>query len=454
MKKTVYLLTSVLLALSAFACKPPSDIFINDRVEKFEEGATKVTMWVNDFEEWNNQLNIKQRMDFNDILDDGIQLEQVYIEGTSFEDLIRTARETNNEPDIYMVSYGNLYKEIQNGYVADLTELLEPSAFLDLQESVIPGVRYDNKFYAYPILTEPSSLLFYRKDLLQQYGQTTVVPNTWSEFIVLLQTIKSNLTSNNVRGIFPFDVPKGIGLGWGSWGMQYAASGGFAISDDWTESRLTHSGYTDLANLFKTLYGNLYVPLSSGEYTEIINDLMLNKLVMTTAGSWSIATIIKEYPHLIDQVGVTTLPTFNGNPNTPTATNGGWTYVISESSTNKEAAAKVLEYLVAGDAEVPLEYFRGANYSKTSPRISVQNRILSELQSQTEVPSAWIQVLSEVAAVAPLEPIYPWDISISVSSMLENVALGNTVSSEINKANSTIMGIITNSKLANNNPRN
>lgn len=453
MKKFVLILTSVLIVFATYACKPPIDIIINDRIEKFEEGATKVTMWINDFEEWNNQLNAKQRMDFNENLEDGIQLEQVFIEGTSFEDLIRTARETKNEPDIYMVSYGNLYKEIQSGYIADLSNLLDSSAFDDLQPSVIPGVKYDNKFYAYPILTEPSSLLFYRKDLLELYAQTTIVPDTWHEFVTLLSTIKSHLTSNNIRGVFPFDVPKGIGLGWGSWGMQYAATGGFAITDDWTTSRLTHSGYTDLANLFKTLYGNLYVPLSSGEYTEIINDLMLSKLVLTTAGSWSIATIIKEYPQLINQIGVAKLPTFDGNENTPTATNGGWTYVISESSKNKEAAAKVLEYLVAGDIEVPLEYFRGANYSKTSPRISVQNRILSELQSQTDVPSEWIQVLSEVAAIAPLEPIYPWDISISVSSMLENVALGNAVLGEINKANNTIIGIITNSNLANKNPR-
>lgn len=447
------ILLMCLFLAGLYACKPPDDIIIDEREEQFEDGATKVNMWIHDFEDWNNLLNFKQRMDFNDILDDGIQLEQTLIDTGTFEDLIRSARETGNEPDIYMVSYGNLYKEIQNGYAADITDLLPQSSFDDLYATATSGVRYDNRYYGYPILMEPSTLLFYNKTLLETYGETSVVPSNWDDFTQLLSTIKTNISAANVKGLYPFDVPKGIGLGWASWGLQLSSTGGLALSNDWNTSRLLDPGYEDLAGLWKTLYENRYVPLSSGDYTEVINDLCLDKLVMTTAGSWSIATVINDYPDLIDNIGVAVMPTFSGDTNIPTATNGGWVYVISEASENKEAAAKVLEYLVAGATDKPLEYFRGARYAKASPRISVQNAITAELSSQTDVPQAWINVLTSVAALAPMEPIYPWDVSIAVSAMLENVALGNSIQSEIDNAHQTIINLITTNNLAGNNPR-
>ncbi len=470
----------IFLVGSIFACKPPSDMTTTgtnisttttsgtgevttgtgttvtttgERVEQFESGATEVVMWIHDFEDWNNMLNFEQRKDFNDNLDDGIQLEQVLVDTDNFEDLIRSARETGNVPDIYMVSYGNLYKDVQNGYVTDLTSYFPQTAWDDLYSTAEYGIKYDGKYYAYPILMEPSTLLMYRKDLLQLYGETDEVPTNWDDFLILLETIKTNIQEAGARGIYPFDVPKGVALGWASWGIQLAATNGFAITEDWTTSRLLETGYTDMAELWQSLYSNRYVPLSSGDYTEVINDLCLDKLVFATAGSWSIATVINDFPDLIDDIGVMPMPTFDGNQEKATATNGGWVYVISSISEHKEEAAAVIEYLVASNPEVPIEYFRGARYSKTSPRISVQEAIIAELETQDTVPSEWIEVLSSVASYAPMEPIYSWDISVAVASMLENVALGNSVASEIQAAHSTITSLIQSNNLANNNPR-
>ncbi|MDD3124174.1 MAG: extracellular solute-binding protein, partial [Candidatus Izemoplasmatales bacterium] len=315
------------------------------------------------------------------------------------------------------------------------------------------GVQYNGKYYAYPSLLEPSTMLFYRNDLLETYGGVSEVPTNWTDFVSLLETIKTNITNASVKGLYPFDVPKGIALGWGSWGLQMSSTGGLALTDDWTTSRVTNAGYTQLASLWQTLYADRLVPLSSGVYTEIINDLCLGKLVMTTAGSWSIATVLNEYPDLVDQIGISAMPTFDGNQNQATATNGGWVYVISSECQNKELAAEVIKFLVAGDIEMPLEYFKGASYSKAAPRISVAAAIQAELLTQDTVPSEWISVVSSVASYAPMEPIYPWDVSVAVSSMLENVALGNDIASEIALANTTIINLIQSNNLPNNNPR-
>ncbi len=430
-----------------FSCKPPEDIVI-DEPDFVEEGATKIKVWTMDFEEWNNQIAVKQRKDFNSIDDDGIQVEQEFIDPDIFEDRIRVVRELNEAPDVYMVSYGNLYKEIKNGTVAELTNLLPQSAWDDLQENAKNGVMYDGKYYGYPQLMEPSSLLFYRKDLLEEYGETTTPPATWDE----LYTVAAKIKENAPKGTYPFDVPKGIALGWATWGLQYNTTGGFAITEDWATSRIDE-GYEDLAMYWKELYSNSYVPISSGDYTEIIDDLCQNKLVMTTAGSWSIAGIINTYPDLVDKIGIAPIPTKDGDHSKPTATNGGWVYVIDANSSNKEEAAAYVEWLLAGSVDQPLEYFEGARFSKASPRISVQNAIDEMKADQDTVPIEWINTISDVASKAPLEPIYPWDISIAVSSLLENAALGEDVSEELSSADNKIKDIITNQNLANNNPR-
>lgn len=453
MKKLLAFLIVSVLSLAFIGCQPPSDINTNIRDEYVEEGATKVSMWTMDFEEWNNQLNISQRMDFNDITDDGIQLEQVLIEMNSFEDMIRSARETGGVPDIYMVSYGNIYKEIQQGNIIDLTNYFDQSIWNDLTDTAIDGVTYDEKHYAFPILFEPSTLLFYRKDLLQTYANTSEVPSNLEDFLGLLETVKAGIDASGNRGIYAFDVPKGVALGWGTWGMQMSATNGLALDDDWTTSRLNHPGYRQLAELWSDLYSNSYVPLSSGDYTEVIIDMCMDKLVMATAGSWSIATIIKEYPNLIDQIGVMPMPTFSDTENEVTATNGGWTYVISSQCQNVEAAVEVIKYLVAEDTEKTLEYFEGANYSKSSPRKSVQALIENSILEQTLVPSEWVEVINQVSNHAILEPIYSWDVSIAVSTMLENAALGYNIDSEIQDANQAILEIIENQNLENTNPR-
>lgn len=453
MKKFILLAIVSVLALSIIGCEPPSDITTNLREEYVEQGATDVTLWTMDFEEWNNQINIKQRLDFNDIQDDGVQLNQVLIEMNSFEDMIRSARETGGVPDIYMVSYGNVYKEVQNGNIIDMTSYFEQSIWDDLTQTAKDGVSYDEAFYAFPILFEPSTLLFYRKDLLQQYAGTDTVPTNWADFLTLLETVKTGITDSGVRGIYPFDVPKGVALGWGTWGLQASATGGLAITEDWTESRLENSGFRDLADLWSTFYEGGLVPLSSGDYTEVINDLCMDKLVMATAGSWSIATIIKQFPELVDSIGVAPMPTFDGSQDGATATNGGWTYVISSQCQNVEAAAEVIKYLVAENTEKTMEYFEVANYSKTSPRISIQNLIESQLDTQSTVPSEWVEVVYGVSNNAILEPIYAWDISITVSSMLENAALGNNIDTELAEAHQSILDLIEEQNIANNNPR-
>ena len=239
--------------------------------------------------------------------------------------------------------------------------------------------------------------------------------------------------------------------------MQQAATGGLAVNDNWDQSRLLTDGlegYTNLGNLWASLYGNGYVPLSSGAYNEIIDDLCAGKLVMTTAGSWSVSEIMNTYKDMKDNIGIAVMPTFDGNQNVTTATNGGWVYVISSACKNVDKAIEVIKYMVAGDDTSRMEeYYKLAYYSKAAPRKSVQTKIEEALKTQTEVPSEWVQVINNVSRLAILEPIYDWDISVQVEGYLENCAMGEDVNQSLIKADQEIKSLIIKNKTAGTNPR-
>lgn len=458
MKKLIFILTLLVVATCLTACEPPEDMksaVENHKTQVVEENATTITMWCADFEEWQNRLNMNQCTQFNEIKTDGIQLEQVFIQQADIDDRLRSAKETNSMPDIYMISLGNLYKEINRGNAMDISQYI--TTWDDLVPNAAAAVSYNNGKYGYPICIEPSTLLFYRKDLLQQYGKTDTIPAKWDDFLALCGTIKSNIKASGKKGIYAFDVPKGVDCAWATVGLQHAATKGFPITDDWSKSRVLtegKEGYLALGNVWAELYGKGYIPLASGAYNEYISELCNDKLVMTTAGSWSVSEIINAYPELTDKIGVTVMPTVDGNQNVTTATNGGWAYVISKDCKNPEKAAEVLKFLVAGeDTTRTEEYFAKAYYSKSSPRKSVQTKIEASLATQTAVPTEWVTIINDVASKAVLEPIYSWDISVAIELYLEECAMGKDPLKQLETANATIERIIASDKLAGNNPR-
>lgn len=453
MKKSILFASSALLALTLAGCTPPDDIDIDDETEVVEKDATNIKMWMMDFEEWENKINISQRKLFNKNITDGIQLSQTYINKNDFDDLIRSSYESKNVPDIYMVSYGNLYKEIKAGRAIDLTSYFSNSVWEDLTDTAKEATCYDSKYYGFPIVMEPSTILAYSKSMLSTYGKTDKVPSKWSDFLDLCSTIKTNLKAANKKNVYSFGVPTGVACAWGTWGMQVAATGGLAISDDWSESRITHSGYKDLANLWKDLYGNGYVPLSSGEYTESVFDVGDGKAVMTTCGSWSISSVMNQYKDQKDDIGFAVMPTFDGNQNKTTATNGGWCYVISSECKNVEKAVDVIKFLTAEDTTQTVDYFKRAYYSKSSPRKSVQAILKDEAEKQSEVPTEWIDVINSVSSNAILEPIYDWNISVAVEGLLEEAAMGKDIDDSIASCDAAVKKVIIDSALAGNNPR-
>lgn len=385
----------------------------------YEAGATEIVIYLQDFEEWSNTHMQTMIDEFNSITDDGIQLVARFFQDDAYTDALSAARENGNAPDIFMCSPGNLYGTvISKNYAAPLNDLLDDAYFEDIVDSVKPMVCYNGTYYAYPQLTEPSAMLFYRKDYFEQAGIANP-PASWEELLEACGKVKSVLK----KGQYTIGLPINSALGWATYGLQYNASGSLALNDEWTECLVDSEGYRALCGLWYDLYNGGYVPagnVTARGYNDIIEGLCQDKLAMTFAGSWSMAEIVNSYPDMLDNIGYISLPTLSGKTGEVTATNGGWTFCISSTSSNKEKAARVLEWFFCESAERTARFFEAAAYSKSAVNKSVQAYLDAHVPEEL---SDWLGVMNGVAELAIPEPTYSWEISLAVSSMLEYVAL-------------------------------
>jgi len=81
-----------------------------------------------------------------------------------------------------------------NGYLAQLPTTLDTSGYL---KAAVDSGTYFNKLYAFPS-TSDGALLYYRKDLLDEFGLK--VPTTWADMKSACSTIKAKYTTIDCYG--------------------------------------------------------------------------------------------------------------------------------------------------------------------------------------------------------------------------------------------------------------
>ena len=429
-----------------------------------EEGATIVTIWLRDFEDWSNGVMKSILDDFNKDKTDGLHISYRFITEDAFGDALAAAQDNGSAPDIYQVSYTNLYSEVRNNTVLALDDLLPASAFEDLKDSAEMLVTYNDRYYAYPQLTEPAAVMYYRKDLLTAAGVDYSKAEEWSFDDLYKACEKLKATMPKKQGKYPMLGYGFAEAGWATQGLQANLTGGdVCLTQDWTEIVVNTEPYKELAKFFHTLYANEYVPATwSTSYNDQIIDLCTGKAAIAYTGSWGIAEIMESYGDQAANIGVATIPTLKGGEDKgTTATNGGWAFVIDAKSKNPGAAARVIEYLAAGeDTTAPERYFAAAHYSKSIPRKSIQTKV-DATDISASCPREWLDVVSDVAEKGIPESIYSYDINTELVGLLQGVAidslddisLTDSWNSRIGDTVSAIRKIVENNGLAGNNPR-
>lgn len=382
----------------------------------------KITVYVRQFEDWSVEYTRSLVDNFNE-LDNGIQVTVKFYYMSQYYDQLASARESGKTPDIYVVAYSNLPGNIENNYVIPLTDYFTQEELDDIKPTAYEQVEYDGEIYAYPWLLEPSTFLYYRKDILADYGYNEP-PTTLEELYEIAAAIQPHLSV----GQYVLGLPLNTPLGWATWGMQYNLTGGLAVSDDWMTLRLENSGYKDLAELFYLAGHNGWAPLAdmtSRGFEDITVGLCEGTFVMNWGGSWDIAAIMQDYPEMADKIGIAMFPTLDGDQTKTTATNGGWSYVISSTSSERKqaAAAEFIRYMFVEDTELAAQYFIDGYMSKVPTTYSVTEYLQSV---DTGVNTDWIATVQTVSDLAISEPRYSWDITNLVKNMLETCMISDS----------------------------
>src|SRR5206468_2123688 len=112
------------------------------------------------------------------------------------------------QPDVATTNYGGIPAGVANGQFAELDGLLPDKAWTDLKPNVAGFVQVGGKHYAYPMLVEPSTVLYYRTDLVKAAGlDPNAPPKTWDELL----TWAEKLTKGTVKGMTIASVAPDLG---------------------------------------------------------------------------------------------------------------------------------------------------------------------------------------------------------------------------------------------------
>ena len=399
------------------------------------EDKTEVVLWNRIFEDWNRAWCEQIVEEFN--ADPGQQyfITQEFVDGAAFDEKIAAARVAGTAPDMLLINYSNLIWAAQQELILPTDGLISQEAYDDLYDNVREMITFNGRIYGYPQMLEPAVVMYYRKDLLADAGFDGP-PKTWDEY----RAVAEALTDDDMFGAtMTYD--------WSMWGWEYTAGGHWPIADDWAAPNCTDQGYVDLLNFIGDLYKAEVVPAQAlAHYNESARLVADDSVAVTFSGSWGIGAILNDFPEMADVIGVAAAPTKDGSPFHSTV--GGWTYQIDAKSKNPEGAAAFIEWLLADDPARAASFFEVANFSKYSPRKSVDDYLTTETAAKD---NEWMQVISaDIIPYGISEPIYAWDISAELLNAMSEVTVNNMSAEDaLQQAADNIATFIANNDYAN-----
>lgn len=373
-----------------------------------QEGKIEVVLWNRIFEDWNRKWCEDMVEQFNQDPNQKYFVTQEFVDGAAWDEKVSAARAAGTMPDMFLINYSNLIWNAVDGYIMPLDELIPEEAWADVYDNVLEMITVNGKKYAYPQMLEPAVVMYYRKDLLEEAGLK--VPTTWDEFTAAAE----KLTTDDMYGAtFNYE--------WSMWGWEHTAAGHWPINDEWSQANVQTQGYVDLLNFIKNLYENEFVPLQPlAGYNDSVRLLGEEAVAMTFSGSWGIAALEVDFPDYVDKIGVAPAPTKDGSPFQTTV--GGWTYVVDAKAKQPEGAAAYITWLLGSKPERAGSFFEVANFSKYSPRKSVDEYLTAHTAAKDDERMQIIS--SQIIPSSIAEPIYAWDISASLLTAIGEVVTG------------------------------
>lgn len=399
------------------------------------DGKAVVTFWQQKFEDY-QQAWFKKYVDQYNASQSKVKIDLQVVPADTWQQKLKAAQAAGKAPDIATTNYGNIAPGVAQGQFAELDALLPGEAFTDLKDNVKGFVTIKGKHYGYPMLVEPSTVLYYRTDLVKAAGlDPASPPKTWADLI----TWATKLTSGKVKGMTIASVA--ADLGWSSWGLQYNACGRLPVADDWSKSTATDPCYAKLLEFYKSLFQGGLMPKQPKVGYADATPYGQGEVAMMADGSWAVGQLKNTFPQMVSKTAVAPFPSIDGDATKTTATLGGWTLTVDAKSKSKQQAADFIKYLLAGDPAIMADFFKTSGFSKYTVRTSVDTALASNPDATSD---PFMKIISDqIVTHGKQEPAYPWDISLAFGRAIESAMKGNAdVPASLKTADKAINDVI------------
>lgn len=307
---------------------------------------------------------VEQLIDRFQAENDGYEFEVTFTPPNELQRKVVMAAGTGALPDVVQVHSSWMPDVNAEDTLVDLTPYLE-EAGIDLEKVLLSAEakrsRYKDGIYSLPNVTAGGQgLFFYNKDLMSKAGLDPVAdaPKNWAEFTQVSKTIVDELNDGEELEVIAWDPYQMAGQPatiYFSFGAGYPT-----ISKDGTESLMDSEGVMATAQKFDAYIEEVY-----GEYGGYRAILEWNSKVAGTdtgaaqvqafikeaqtfyvSGSWTIGQINKGNPEM--DFSILPVPGFKGQHGG--ISKHGWSYSISQSAKNKDAAWNYLKFITLSEA--------------------------------------------------------------------------------------------------------
>lgn len=231
------------------------------------------------------------------------------------------------------------------GWLRDLEKLLPVGKRGEFFRGPIEAVSVSGKVYAVPWFID-AGLLYYRKDLLAQYGLPP--PKTWKELMHAASGIREEQ-----RGLYGFIWQGKQYEGLVCNVLEYLWSNGGEIlrgSDVMVNTRENQAALRFVRNLVRSGVTPEHVTTATEEPSrEIFGQ---GKAVFHRNWPYAWRLFQQEGSPVKDKVGVSALPHFDGHESA--ATLGGWQLAVNARSRYPRAAERFVEFMTSAEAQKAL----------------------------------------------------------------------------------------------------
>ena len=249
--------------------------------------------------------------------------------------------------DIDVMQIDVVWPGLLANHLLDLKKVLGEDAAAGHFDTIVANNTIDDRLVAMPWFTD-AGVLYYRKDLLEQYGHEA--PETWEEMTAIAEEIQdAERAAGNERMwgyVFQGRAYEGLTCNALEW---VASNGGGTIVDADGEITINNAKAAEALDLAASWIGDIS-PEGALNYTEEEARGVFqsgNAVFMRNwPYAWSLAQ--SEDSDVRNKVGVVKLP--HGANGDSAATLGGWNLAVSKYTDSPEIAAELVAYLT-GEAE-------------------------------------------------------------------------------------------------------